>query len=123
VLAAAASVHTGSLAAYALIAMMALAMGMRNATTRHIAVPDLTTTVLTGTLSSLASRLTAPDSTSQGAIRRLAAVLTMLTGAVAGALLVETGVVVALAIAAALALATLALYVPAAARLARPGPG
>jgi uncharacterized membrane protein YoaK (UPF0700 family) len=115
------SVRTGSFAADSLIAVMALAMGVRNATTRHIAVPDVTTTVLTGTLTNLASGLTAAGRSGQGTLRRLAAVVTMLVGGLVGALLVETSLVVPLAIAAGLALATLVFYVPAAARLgARP---
>src|SRR5262245_12176272 len=40
---------------YAGIALTALAMGLRNATVRRLAVPDLTTTVLTLTLTGLAA--------------------------------------------------------------------
>jgi len=40
---------------YAVIVLTALAMGLRNATVRQLAVPDLTTTVLTLTLTALAS--------------------------------------------------------------------
>jgi uncharacterized membrane protein YoaK (UPF0700 family) len=46
-----------------IVALLALAMGVRNATVRKIAVPDLTTTVLTMTLTGLAadSRLAGGD--------------------------------------------------------------
>jgi hypothetical protein len=37
------------------VALLALAMGVRNATTRRLAIPDLTTTVLTLTLTGLAA--------------------------------------------------------------------
>jgi hypothetical protein len=40
---------------YPAIVLTAVAMGLRNATVRHRAVPDLTTTVLTLTLTGLAS--------------------------------------------------------------------
>src|SRR2546428_3171987 len=44
-----------SVVPYGLILMMAIAMGIQNATARHLGVPDLTTTVLTMTLTALAS--------------------------------------------------------------------
>src|SRR5438046_1454393 len=40
---------------YAVIALTGLAMGIRNATARRLAVPDLTTTVLTLTMTGLAA--------------------------------------------------------------------
>jgi hypothetical protein len=40
---------------YALIILTAVVMGLRTATVRHLAVPDLTTTVLTMTLTGLAA--------------------------------------------------------------------
>ncbi len=49
-LAAAAGDNIGSGSRYALIVLLALAMGIQNATARRLAVPDLTTTVLTLTL-------------------------------------------------------------------------
>ena len=60
-----------------------------------------------------------------GSIRRSAAVLTMLAGALCGALLLKTQVFVPLALAAVMALATWLVYVPAAVRLGsgRPGQG
>jgi uncharacterized membrane protein YoaK (UPF0700 family) len=99
---------------YVVIALLALAMGVRNATIRKIAVPDLTTTVLTMTLTGLAadSRLFGGDG--RGSTRRVLAVATMLTGALAGAFELKASIVLPLATAAALAAVTCVLYVPAA---------
>jgi uncharacterized membrane protein YoaK (UPF0700 family) len=113
VLAAAGSVRPGNAAAYALIALMALAMGVRNAAVRHIAVPDLTTTVLTMTLTGLAADSRPAGGSGQGSVRRLTAVLTMLAGALCGGLLLKTHLFAPLALAAVLALATWLVYVPA----------
>jgi uncharacterized membrane protein YoaK (UPF0700 family) len=69
---------------YSVIAVLAFAMGIRNATVRRIAVPDMTTTVLTMTLTGLAadSRLAGGDNNRAG--RRTISVAAMLAGAVAG---------------------------------------
>jgi uncharacterized membrane protein YoaK (UPF0700 family) len=100
----------------AVIALLASAMGVRNATVRRIAVPDLTTTVLTMTLSGLAADSRPAGGSGQGSVRRIAAVVAMFTGAVAGALLLKTSLVLPLVTAAALALLTWLIYVPAARR-------
>ncbi|MGW7426227.1 YoaK family protein [Streptomyces sp. NPDC054813] len=76
-------------AVYAVIALTALAMGLRNGTVRKLAVPDVTTTVLTLTLTGLASDSTLAGGTNPRAGRRLVSVLAMLTGAFGGALLVQ----------------------------------
>ena len=79
---------SGTSARYAMTVLLAFAMGGQNATARKLAVPDMTTTVLTLTLTGLAADhhdLRAPSSHSR---RRVSAVLAMLIGAVAGALLV-----------------------------------
>ena len=47
--------HLGTGSRYALIALLALAMGVQNATARRLAVADLTTTVLTLTLTGIAA--------------------------------------------------------------------
>ena len=75
-------------ARYALIVLLAFAMGVQNATVRKLAVPDLTTTVLTLTVTGLAadSRLAGGNSPHPG--RRFAAILAMLVGAIVGGLLV-----------------------------------
>ena len=79
--------HFGSGTRYALIALLALAMGIQNATARRLAVADLTTTVLTLTLTGIAadSRLGGGSGAHTG--RRLLAVAAMLVGALVGALL------------------------------------
>jgi uncharacterized membrane protein YoaK (UPF0700 family) len=79
--------HIGSASRYALIALLALAMGIQNATARRLAVADLTTTVLTLTLTGIAadSQLAGGSGAKTG--RRVLAVAAMLLGAVIGALL------------------------------------
>lgn len=116
ILGAAASVRPGNAAAYAMILMLAFAMGIRNAAVRHIGVPDLTTTVLTMTLTALAAESPVAAGTGAGSFRRLAAVLSMLIGALAGALLLKADLYIPLVLAAALALVTWLIYVPAAVR-------
>ena len=70
-----------------LAVLLALAMGIQNAAARTLAVPDLTTTVLTMTLTGIAAD--ARDRSSRPALfRRLLAVTTMLAGGLVGALLV-----------------------------------
>lgn len=78
----------GSGQRYAMTILLAIAMGAQNVTVRRLAVADMTTTVLTLTLTGLAADppdLTKPNSHTT---RRIAAVAAMLTGAVAGALVV-----------------------------------
>jgi uncharacterized membrane protein YoaK (UPF0700 family) len=74
---------------YAVIAVLAVAMGVRNAIVRAVGVPDLTTTVLTMTITGLAADSPAGGGSGAGSARRASAVAAMLLGAVAGALLVE----------------------------------
>jgi len=91
-------------ARYALIVPMALAMGAQNAMARRLAVPDITTTVLTLTLTGVAadSRLAGGRGGHPG--RRLFAVSAMLAGALAGAVLVlHVDIVLPLALAALIA--------------------
>jgi len=114
VLAATIDVHPNAASGDVLIALLAFAMGVRNATVRRIAVPDLTTTVLTMTLTGLAADSPLAGGDGKGSVRRIAAVLAMFTGALAGALLLKTSLVLPLAAAAALALATWLVYIPAA---------
>ena len=70
---------------YVVIALTGIAMGLRNAVVRKLAVPDLTTTVLTLTVTGLAadSRLAGGAGTRAG--RRLMSLLAMALGALAGA--------------------------------------
>jgi uncharacterized membrane protein YoaK (UPF0700 family) len=118
VVAAVVDVRANSASADVVIALVALAMGVRNATVRKIAVPDLTTTVLTMTLTGLAADAPLFGGSGKGSTRRVAAVLAMLCGAVVGALLVKTSLVLPLVAAAGLALVTWLVYVPAARRAA-----
>jgi uncharacterized membrane protein YoaK (UPF0700 family) len=114
--AAAADVRPSSFAGDAVIALLALAMGVRNATVRRLAVPDLTTTVLTMTLTGLAADAPFAGGAGQGSVRRISAVLAMLCGAVAGGLLLEISLVPPLLAAEALALLVALVYVPVARR-------
>ena len=98
---------------------MALAMGVRNAVVRRIGVPDLTTTVLTLTLSGLAADSAAAGRPARGSTRRLAAVLAMLAGAVTGALLLKASLFLPVTAAAVAAFGTCLAYVSGAARLGR----
>jgi uncharacterized membrane protein YoaK (UPF0700 family) len=108
--------HIGVYSGYIVIALLALAMGVRNATIRKIAVPDLTTTVLTMTLTGLASDSRLFGGDGRGSARRVSAVATMLVGALVGALELKTSIVLPLATAAVLAGVTCVVYVPAARR-------
>jgi uncharacterized membrane protein YoaK (UPF0700 family) len=69
------------------IAVLALAMGMRNAAVRLLGIRDLTTTVLTQTLTGLAADSRFAGGSDPRAGRRVGAVACMLAGALAGALL------------------------------------
>jgi uncharacterized membrane protein YoaK (UPF0700 family) len=73
---------------YALIASLSLAMGAQNATARKLAVPDLTTTVLTLTITGIAADSPLAGATGAHAARRLISVLAMFLGALVGAVLV-----------------------------------
>lgn len=73
---------------YTLIVVLAIAMGIQNATARKLAVPDLTTTVLTLTITGIAADSAIARGRGSAAGRRLVAVVAMLVGALIGALLV-----------------------------------
>ncbi|MDH6551630.1 uncharacterized membrane protein YoaK (UPF0700 family) [Streptomyces sp. SAI-117] len=88
---------------YTLIAVTAFAMGLRNATVRKLGVPDLTTTVLTMTLTGLAADSRAGGGPGTRSPRRTASVVAMVAGAALGAWLVlHHGLAIPLAIAAGL---------------------
>ena len=70
-----------------MIGLTAAAMGARNAIVRQLKVPDLTTTVLTLTLTGLAADSHAGGGDNTNAPRRIAAVLAILDGALVGGLL------------------------------------
>jgi uncharacterized membrane protein YoaK (UPF0700 family) len=73
---------------YALIIMLAVSMGIQNATARKLGVPDMTTTVLTLTITGIGADSTLVGGKGSLAGRRLIAVAAMLAGAVVGAALV-----------------------------------
>jgi uncharacterized membrane protein YoaK (UPF0700 family) len=88
---------------YVLIVVLGLAMGMQNAVARRLAVPDLTTTVLTLTITGIVADGKLAGGAGSKAGRRLLSVLAMFVGGVAGAVLVlrvnrALGIAVALAI-------------------------
>src|ERR1035441_7471041 len=118
ILAAAVKVRANAVSGDVVIALLAFAMGVRNATIRRVAVPDLTTTVLTMTLTGLAAESPLFGGTGRGSVRRTAAVGSMLTGALAGALLLKVSLALVLVAAAAVAVATFVLYIPPATRAA-----
>ncbi len=111
-IAAALTVHPKTFAADAVIALLAFAMGVRNATVRTFAVPDLTTTVLTLTLTGLAADLRKIGNTAAATHRRIAAATAMLIGAFAGAMALKVDMWLPLAAASGLALVTGLVYLP-----------
>jgi len=77
-----------SVARYALIVPMGLAMGLQNATARRLAVPDLTTTVLTLTLTGIAADSHLAGGPGGRPARRVIAIAAIFLGALVGALFV-----------------------------------
>jgi uncharacterized membrane protein YoaK (UPF0700 family) len=74
-----------SAARLTLVALLALAMGGQNAVARRLAVPDLTTTVLTLTVTGMVA-----DATSWSVrLRRLTSIVEMLGGALTGGVLLR----------------------------------
>ncbi len=101
--------HSGT--RYALLVPLALGMGIQNAAAQRLAIPELTTTVLTRTLTGLASEASFIGGAGSQAGRRILAVAAMLLGALTGGLLVlHVSVAAALAVACAIVL-TVALAV------------
>lgn len=73
---------------FAIIALTAIAMGFRNATIRQLKVPDLTTTVLTLTVTGIAADSSMAGGANPNLARRIAAVMAIFAGAAVGALMV-----------------------------------
>jgi uncharacterized membrane protein YoaK (UPF0700 family) len=96
----------------ALIALTALAMGIRNAAVRKLAIPDVTTTVLTLTLTAIAADSSLANGNNVRLARRAGAVLAMFSGAALGAVVLRYySVAAALGLAAAIsAVCNTALY-------------
>jgi uncharacterized membrane protein YoaK (UPF0700 family) len=93
--------HLDGAARDTIAALAATAMGIQNAVARRLAVPDLTTTVLTMTRTGIAADLHT-DRWHVALVRRLLTVIAMFVGAVMGAVLVlhhRTSVALGLAVA------------------------
>lgn len=112
-------VTPGCFSADVVIALLAFAMGTRNATVRRLTVAEPATLVLTTTLTGLASDSTLGGGDGSGTRRRALAVLAMLLGAIAGALLLKVDLTLDLALAALLGIATWVFFVPAVRAAAR----
>jgi uncharacterized membrane protein YoaK (UPF0700 family) len=85
-LAAVAGTPIGNAVRDLIVALVALALGIQNAASRRLAVPDITTSVLTMTLTGIAADLRSGKP--RVALRRGLSIAAMLGGAFAGALLV-----------------------------------
>jgi uncharacterized membrane protein YoaK (UPF0700 family) len=91
----------------ALIIVLAASMGIQNAAVRRLGVPDLTTTVLTLTLTGFLADSRLAGGSNPHPMRRLLAVLALFVGALAGTLVVfHAGIAAALAVGLALILTT-----------------
>jgi len=113
-LAAAAALIAGGDTSFArlspVIVLTAVAMGLRSAVVRKLAVPDLTTTVLTLTVTGLAADSLLAGGAAPRSSRRMLSILAMGSGALVGTMLLRLfGMWVAL-IVAAFVVAGLALY-------------
>jgi uncharacterized membrane protein YoaK (UPF0700 family) len=98
-----------STALYVIIALTALGMGIRNGTVRRLAVPELTTTVLTLTIAALAFDFSLTPGNNPRWRRRVGSVLMMSFGAFVGVELLKYSLVLLLGASAALtAICTLA---------------
>jgi uncharacterized membrane protein YoaK (UPF0700 family) len=95
---------------YVVIALTALAMGVRNATARRLAVADLTTTVLTLTLTGLAAESSLAGGSNPRVCRRVVSVALMFVGAAIGTVLVRTGIALPLAVSGVCVLAATVAY-------------
>jgi uncharacterized membrane protein YoaK (UPF0700 family) len=86
----------------ATIAILAAALGLQNSTVRHLGAPDLTTTVLTLTLTGLAADSALAGGSGAKPHRRLGSVAAMLGGAAAGAGILQWSPTAVIAVAAVL---------------------
>jgi len=81
---------------FALIASTALAMGTRNAAVRRLAIPDLTTTVLTLTITGIGADSSLANGNNPRLARRVAAGAAMFLGAALGAVVIHYSISAAL---------------------------
>jgi len=97
-------------ATYAIVLSTAVAMGLRNAVVRKLAVPDLTTTVLTMTITGLAADSSLAGGHGGRWARRALSILAMFAGALAGAVLLRRFGLPASLVVAALMVAALSFH-------------
>jgi uncharacterized membrane protein YoaK (UPF0700 family) len=105
------TVVSATVGRYLVIAALSIAMGLQNATARRLAVPDLTTTVLTLTLTGFAADSALAGGTNPRPGRRTIATGSMFLGAAIGALVllrINASAVLALALALLLIVLTVA---------------
>ncbi|MGB7465978.1 MAG: YoaK family protein [Candidatus Acidiferrum sp.] len=76
--------------------VLTLAMGTRNAAVRKLAIPDLTTTVLTLTITGIAADFSFANGINPNLAKRVASVLAMFLGAALGAVVIHYSVSAAL---------------------------
>jgi len=88
-----------SLQPLVLIALTGLAMGTRNAAVRKLAIPDLTTTVLTLTVTGIAADSSLAKGNNPRLARRVGSVLAIFFGAACGAVVIRYSISAALALA------------------------
>ena len=81
---------------FALIVLTAVAMGTRNAAVRKLAIPDLTTTVLTLTITGIGADSSLANGNNPRLARRGASVATLFLGAALGAVVIHYSISAAL---------------------------
>lgn len=96
---------------YAIIALLAAAMGLRSATVRRLAAPEVTTTVLTSTITDLAADAGTFSAAPGRHAWQVGTIGTRLLGAVTGALLVPISLTLPIAAVAVLIAVAAAVYV------------
>jgi uncharacterized membrane protein YoaK (UPF0700 family) len=111
---AAAGLRAGALGdwrTYAVIALLAAAMGLRSATIRRLSAPEVSTTVLTSTITSLASDAGTLAAAPGRQVWQVSTIAARLLGAVAGAVLLEISLMLPVALVAGLTVVTAVAYV------------
>ncbi|HET6997343.1 MAG TPA: YoaK family protein [Solirubrobacterales bacterium] len=103
--AAAAEITPGDASAYLPVALLSLAMGLRNTVVRGLGDANLATTVLNLTATAFTSQSPLGIASGGDLAERAGALVAILAGAVAGALLLKTSLTLALLVAAAVTLA------------------
>jgi uncharacterized membrane protein YoaK (UPF0700 family) len=97
---------------YTIIALLAVAVGQRNAAVRRLGVPDMSTTVLTTALTGLVSNSSLAGGTNPHAGRARTTILCMFGGALVGAvLLLHAGATWTLGVAAGIVAVTAVFYI------------